>query len=1022
MKRVTFTILSMLFGLTSMQAQTDVTHLITNPDFEAEVAVTGWTNSGIGPQGNNEFSMKHGNTYIETWTGWGGTVADRTIKQTLMDLPAGVYTLTVGAHNIQQGEPNVKQTGAFIFANHNMTEVNLPNDYSVTATCTDGTLTIGACTQKATGNWVCFDNFRLTYTIVADSLQPYLNQLIAEAESVNLHLSGDAQEELDNAIANAKNFVGSQESEGLDEALKRLRMTIRAYGLVNASPENPIEMTELIKNPSFEDGNKGWTTSMSTQGNDVFNVKSGYTYLEKWCWVGGTIANEYGTAYTRQIITDLPAGNYRLTCVAQNIQENSANTKYDGAYIYGGTSQTQVYTRGEYAVEFTCITGEAEIGFRADEAKGNWVAVDNFRLFYIGSSTEANQALLQARISTAEELAAKKMQVDTLAQLNQAIEAAKNLTSSADIPNIALTLDGIIAKAESSVKAYSDLKTSIMTIQIKANNGANKNGIAELQQAIDEANAIYEAGLATNDELALAGQELENVLFVFNVSNPSGSVPTVTTHPEVIYGCKAAVGRSTVSGRNILERGFCWSEGPDPTVFDNRSHTTYNFNGEIYLMDNLKSSTTYYVRAYAITNTYAVGYGDVVRIITLPEAKVTFTYNWAGDEETNARIYGGAVTTVSYLNTWTSIRGFNASINYDAGDSGAHGGYGGWISIGGGFAQNPGTIMHEIGHGIGVGQHWRYTSWDSPLHPTMYWTGERANRVFAFFENQPDEFDSEGNFTYGGNHTVSDGDRVHVCYGLSGVTAPIDLLRQAAYYQGMYEDGMPAVGDGACPFYSFDCNEEEKYYLTNEGVSTGRRFLQESSTGVLKNPYTTIDKVIEDDSYAWYVKYNPMTGFYHIRNAKTGKYLTYFYAAFAVKDRTDLTNDDNIHLMPSRLNGTIKLNGVDVPAKSYWIARGNRAENPEVLKAEVSVSIHITTPQLDFYDTAKSQRWYLLSGSEIKKAIEASDITEINYDEELATEIEGYYDVAGNRLSQPHAQGITIVRYKNGHTEKIINK
>ena len=32
------------------------------------------------------------------------------------------------------------------------------------------------------------------------------------------------------------------------------------------------------------------------------------------------------------------------------------------------------------------------------------------------------------------------------------------------------------------------------------------------------------------------------------------------------------------------------------------------------------------------------------------------------------------------------------------------------------------------------------------------------------------------------------------------------------------------------------------------------------------------------------------------------------------------------------------------------------------------------------------------------------------------------YDVAGNRLSQPHAQGITIVRYKNGHAEKIINK
>ena len=139
--------------------------------------------------------------------------------------------------------------------------------------------------------------------------------------------------------------------------------------------------------------------------------------------------------------------------------------------------------------------------------------------------------------------------------------------------------------------------------------------------------------------------------------------------------------------------------------------------------------------------------------------------------------------------------------------------------------------------------------------------------------------------------------------------------------------------------------------------------MQETSTGVLKNPYVTIDKVIEDDSYAWYVKYDPLTGFYHIRNAKTGKNLTFNYDAFGVKERTELTKDDNIHLMPSRLNETIKLNGIDKPAKSYWIARGNRAENPEVLNASTSASIHITSPQLDFYDTAKTQRWYFLSGS-----------------------------------------------------------
>ena len=34
--------------------QTDMTHLITNPDFEEE-GITGWKTTGIGPQPNSSF-------------------------------------------------------------------------------------------------------------------------------------------------------------------------------------------------------------------------------------------------------------------------------------------------------------------------------------------------------------------------------------------------------------------------------------------------------------------------------------------------------------------------------------------------------------------------------------------------------------------------------------------------------------------------------------------------------------------------------------------------------------------------------------------------------------------------------------------------------------------------------------------------------------------------------------------------------------------------------------------------------
>ena len=41
-------------------------------------------------------------------------------------------------------------------------------------------------------------------------------------------------------------------------------------------------------------------------------------------------------------------------------------------------------------------------------------------------------------------------------------------------------------------------------------------------------------------------------------------------------------------------------------------------------------------------------------------------------------------------------------------------------------------------------------------------------------------------------------------------------------------------------------------------------------------------------------------------------------------------------------------------------------------------------------------------------------------DEELSTEVEGYYNLSGMRLSQP-TRGITIIRFKDGHTMKVRN-
>ena len=63
------------------------------------------------------------------------------------------------------------------------------------------------------------------------------------------------------------------------------------------------------------------------------------------------------------------------------------------------------------------------------------------------------------------------------------------------------------------------------------------------------------------------------------------------------------------------------------------------------------------------------------------------------------------------------------------------------------------------------------------------------------------------------------------------------------------------------------------------------------------------------------------------------------------------------------------------------------------------------------------QLYYLGKNSQYA---ETAKIIDISCNETLSKEIQGYYDVAGNLLNAPKAKGITIVRYMDGHADKII--
>lgn len=167
-----------------------------------------------------------------------------------------------------------------------------------------------------------------------------------------------------------------------------------------------IDMTSKIKNPSFESDFTGWVyQDMARQDNNVFSIKKGTYYAEKWTGRGGVVGN----ALVKQTIKDLQVGTYRLTVAAQNIQEDTPTNAQTGAWIFANSDQTAVDVRKDYTLEFVLVSDQLTIGFQAKNASGNWIAVDNFRLELLSEDFETVKTGFEALIAKAELVADKRM-------------------------------------------------------------------------------------------------------------------------------------------------------------------------------------------------------------------------------------------------------------------------------------------------------------------------------------------------------------------------------------------------------------------------------------------------------------------------------------------------------------------------------------------------------------------------------------------------------------------------------------
>jgi len=112
-----------------------------------------------------------------------------------------------------------------------------------------------------------------------------------------------------------------------------------------------------------------------------------------------------------------------------------------------------------------------------------------------------------------------------------------------------------------------------------------------------------------------------------NNQAPTKPIPILSTMvvSNITQSTATCGGNVTSDGGNAVSvRGVCWSTNQNPTIFDNKTTDGVGAGSFTSNITVLKSSTTYYVKAYAI-NSYGIGYGGAILFVTQHGSDDTIT-------------------------------------------------------------------------------------------------------------------------------------------------------------------------------------------------------------------------------------------------------------------------------------------------------------------------------------------------------------------------------------------------------------
>jgi len=344
----------------------------------------------------------------------------------------------------------------------------------------------------------------------------------AEAEGLDVNMS-DAE-----AIYNNPNATIAELESAIADLAYQVNVAIFKKELDGASPEDPIEATSIVLvNPAFEDGGiNGWNCTFisgQTANNVGFQgasyTNNGTTLTE----VGSALNDDDQPAYMSrffevwkpceqnphhlgdgdfsQTVYGLPNGIYKLTCDIIAVHQGGGYypNPVDGVKLFVSTDNgkefyQEVATNNmnpeHFSLQFTCPEGvkAMSFGLKTENTTANWIAADNFRIYYYGEAGDMvpEMLILMEQVKDADEsgyTTDTKANAEILSNYLGALDAAK-----------AIVALGAAATSEQCENAASVLKSAFNAIKQSFKDYIKLQGYIE--EATDLVSKCSDAGFS----------------------------------------------------------------------------------------------------------------------------------------------------------------------------------------------------------------------------------------------------------------------------------------------------------------------------------------------------------------------------------------------------------------------------------------------------------------------------------------------------------------------------------------------